>query len=281
VEKELEDSFDYNGTIDSLKQKIKNYNEITRYNNNIKEQINNSKNKIEISIKLQEQYNNIKEPQKVDEPIEYDKLKYDFLIKEVIIYEQKLQEKERITKYNESIEKEKQEDNQRIKSLISSIDLISYKVSILKETRQVLDKDFSAWLIDKGADYLKEKMNAFFQQVSSKYIITFSQDKNSIDFYFGDEDNVSPCSMASGMERAILAISFRVALCSLNNLNFMILDEIDSEFSEENSLKLYTTLLDVMNGSQIFCITHCEETQGFLINQTGSKAFTIVAGEVK
>jgi len=283
VEKELEVTFDFRRTIDNFKQRIKNYNETISYNNSIKEQIKDLENKIETSIKLQEQYSNIKKPQKVDEPINYDKIKYDILNREIIIYEQKLQEKERVTNYNENIEKEKQEDNQKIKSLISLIDSISYKVSILKEVRQVLDKDFSAWLIDQGAEYIKEKMNYFFLSAYDKYSITFSQDKNSIDFYYVDkeQDCITPCSMASGSEKDLLALSFRVALSSLDRLNFMILDEIDSQLSEEKAVNMFEILLEHLPNYQIFIISHCEEVKEFLKNTKGSKSFYVDKGEIK
>lgn len=271
---------DYDSIIIDLQNKIKTQKEIADFNLSLNNKINDLNNKIQVSTKLKEQYDNVVEPVKVEESIQYDEEEYSRLNKEIIIYDQKVKEKERIESHNEKIVKEKLADLERIKTLMSLIDSLSYEVSILKESRQVLDKEFSAWLIDQGAEYLKEKMNQFFQQVSNKYAITFSQDKNSIDFFYGDDKGVSPCSMASGMEKAILAISFRVALCSLNNLDLMILDEIDSEFSEENSLKLYETLIESMKDYQIFCITHVEDTKEYIMQSEKSKQFLVKNGQV-
>jgi len=124
VEKELEVTFDFRKTIDSFKQKIKDYNETNIYNNKIKEQIKDLENKIETSIKLQEQYKYIKKPESIEEPIIYDKVKYEQLNKDIIIHEQKVAEKERILIYNAKIEKEKEDNQEKIKSLENELSLL-------------------------------------------------------------------------------------------------------------------------------------------------------------
>ena len=86
--------------------------------------------------------------------------------------------------------------------------------------------------------------------------------------------------MASGMERAVLAIAFRVALSSLNNLGLMILDEIDSDGSNERSMQLYEALLENVGSHQLFVITHCEETKEWLLQQNGSKEFNVINGKI-
>jgi DNA repair exonuclease SbcCD ATPase subunit len=279
-EESLNNLCDYISLIKEIKDKLENRKQVQFHNIQISDQIKELENKIKVCQSLIEQYKDIKQPEQVDEPIIYDKQKYDELTKEIIIYEQKVQERDRILKHNEALDIERLTNNSRIDSLHKYIDNLSHEVSILKESRQILDKDFSAYLIDKGAEYIKDKMNEFFSQAYGKYNITFSQDKNSIDFFYSDGENISPCSMASGFEKSCLAIAFRIALSSLNNLGLMILDEIDSDASGERSLQLYESILSNMKGIQFFIITHSDDTKESLLQQQGSKEFNIVNGKL-
>jgi len=281
IERDLnEPQVDYRNTISSLQKKIKDHNAVNLFNVNISNEVRDFKNKIETNIKLSEQFRKVLLPVEVNEPEMYDHVEYEFLKSEILIYDARLKDQEKLIAHNEKIEEEKESDKLKIKSLISFIDSISYKVGILKESRQILDKDFSAWLIDQGAEYLKEKMNEFFSNAYGKYEITFSQDKNSIDFFYSDGDNISPCSMASGHEQKVLAVGFRIALSSLNNIGLMMLDEVDSDGSGERSLQLYEAILSNMSGTQFFAISHSEETKEMLLQQHGSKEFNVVNGMI-
>jgi DNA repair exonuclease SbcCD ATPase subunit len=272
--------------IDYSKDKIEIENNISsikstdEFNNTLDKDIQDIQNKIEVCKNIIEQYKDITEPVIIDKPKDFDFNKYESLNKEILVYEQKMQEQQRVNDYNNKIKEDKLNNNNKIKTVNSDIENLYYKGGILKETREVLDKQFSSYLIDRGADYIKEKMNEFFITAYGKYDITFTQDKNSIDFYYGDGDNVSPCSMASGMEKSILAMAFRVALSSLNNLGIMILDEIDSDGSSDRSLSLYESILSTMINSQLFIITHKEETKEYLMQQHGSNEFSVVNGTI-
>jgi DNA repair exonuclease SbcCD ATPase subunit len=269
---------DYTSLIKEINNKLENRKQVLLHNVQISNQVKELENKIKISQSLIEQVQDIKKPEQVDEPISFNFAEYENCKKEIIIYDQKVQERDRIIKHNEALDIERLTNNSRIDSLHKYIDNLSHEVSILKESRQILDKEFSAYLIDKGAEYIKDKMNEFFSQAYGKYTITFSQDKNSIDFFYSDGENISPCSMASGHEQKVLAIAFRIALSSLNNLGLMIFDEIDDAGSSEKGLQLYESILSNMSNNQIFAISHCEEVKEFLLQQQGSKEFNIVNG---
>ena len=66
--------------------------------------------------------------------------------------------------------------------------------------------------------------------------------------------------MASGFERSILSISFKIALCKAYNLSLSILDEIDAFASDGNSEKIYSSLLENDIFNQLFIITHKPNT---------------------
>jgi DNA repair exonuclease SbcCD ATPase subunit len=269
---------DYSSMLKDIKDKLDNRKEVLLFNVNISNQIKELESNIKVCEALINQYKDIIAPKECIEPKSFNFTEYENCKKDILIHETLVKEKERVEEHNKKIIQEKLTNLERIKFLRTQIDLWSFEVGILKESRQVLDKDFSAWLIDQGAEYLKEKMNEFFFLAYGKYDITFSQDKNSIDFYYGIDGSVAPCSMASGSERDILALSFRLAISSLSNFNFMILDEIDSQLSEEKAIILYESLLNYSSETQLFVISHCDAVKELLTNTANNKSYYINNG---
>lgn len=272
---------DYDVQILQVKNEIKRILDAQDINSKIDKEVNELENNNKVLVQLNADCLQIKKPDDMVEPKSYDKERFSFLQKEINIYEQKISERDKALEYNAKIENEKKIDSDRIKFLSSEIDSIYYNIGIIKESRQILDKEFSAYLIDKGTVFIKEKMADFFSKAYNKYEISFSQDKNSIDFFYGEEGGqLSPVSMASGFERSLLALSFRVALASLQDLGIFILDEVDSDASVSNSMLFYETLINNLTDSQIFSITHCEDTKEYILQQKGSKSFILNNGEI-
>lgn len=205
----------------------------------------------------------------------YDEVEHKRLQKEVNIYEQKVSELNRIKTNNEKIENDKKENQ----NLIKEKDLIYYNIQeeirILEQSKTLLDKQYSSYVIEKGTSYVEKQMNIFFQKCYPKYEVFFRQTENkkSIDFFYtnGENERIYSASLCSGFEKQLLAMSFRVALASITKVGFIILDEIDSDASEYNSINLYSNLLDSNLFNQVICITHKEETKSVLMNNYSAK----------
>ena len=147
-------------------------------------------------------------------------------------------------------------------------------ISVLEESRNIIDKQFSSYLIEKGTQYVEYKMNNFFQKCYSRYTVFFRQteSKNSIDFFYNDINGKGgSASLCSGFEKQLLSVAFRVALASITGIGFLILDEIDSDASEENSISLYSNLIDSNLFSQIISISHKNDTKEYLLNNYQTK----------
>lgn len=199
----------------------------------------------------------------------FDESIYLSVKKELNIYEEK---KSRLL-FVETHNKKVKEEEENHKTSIKDKEVIYYnligEISILEESRTILDKQFSSYLIEKGTEYVEFQMNNFFQRCYSRYTVYFRQteSKNSIDFFYTDKvGKIVSASLCSGFEKQLLSIAFRVALASITGLGFLVLDEIDSDASEENSIKLYSNLIDSNLFSQIICISHKAETKQYLLN---------------
>jgi chromosome segregation ATPase len=61
----------------------------------------------------------------------------------------------------------------------------------------------------------------------------------------------------------------------------MAIDEGDAESSEENSVKMFSYLLDSSPDTQFFIITHKEQSKEFFSNTNNCKMFYVEKGEIK
>jgi len=222
----------------------------------------------------------IEEPEEIKPPEEFNLNKYETVKKEINIYDQKIIEIEKLNKMNEETKEKEKQNKKDIKDKKKKIENLEKRNRALEQARTFLDKKFSAYMVTKGTTKIKNKMNEFFQGAYGKYEVTFMQDKNSVEFFY-TENGQYPKSvvMSSGHEKKVLAVSNRIALCSLQSLGIMLLDEIDSDCNTDKSIKLFDKLLNE-KFNQLFIITHNYETQEFIRNQWGCGLFEIKQGTI-
>lgn len=188
--------------------------------------------------------------------------------KKQTLLEQQDKEIERINQFNVSIRKEKADNDIVISDKLEKVDVLRRKNILLDTAKKLLDKDFSSYLIDKGTEFIKNKMNEIFQKAYGRYSITLQRDNKGVDFFYSDCVNpITSVNMASGFEKQLLSMSFRMALSYLHNLNVFIFDETDSEGSEDNSLKLFNIIFNEMKNGQFFLISHKESVKNYLMNE--------------
>jgi DNA repair exonuclease SbcCD ATPase subunit len=238
--------------------------------------------KIKISIESKiEEYLKIQKPNDFIFLSQYDEKLY-LQIKQLLSdYELRLNDKNKAEEFNDKIDKQKKDIVKKVSILEKQIFKYREDAAVIKETHILLDKDFSAHLVDLASTYIKQKMNDFFQKAYGEYLIDFRQVDRGIEFFYSENSNDwHPVSMLSGFEKQIFATSFRIALTHLQNLNFLVLDEIDSDASTTASLKLYKAVLNE-NFEQIFVISHCEDTKDFFNTLPEVKVFEIENGELK
>jgi DNA repair exonuclease SbcCD ATPase subunit len=285
VKPEEFDSEAYNKLVEKIQEQNKLKEEIEKNNKLVVEQrnkVNNLNSSLDIYkdelSKLQ-----IEEPKKdFDDSLTFDYDEYESLKKKSILKDQKLAEYNKAVEFNEQLKNEEKENKKKIKDNDSLKENISKNISILKDTASILEKDFSSHCIDRSIGFIRDKMNDFFQKTYPKYKVSVKQEKNSVTFFYEDESIgiEAPCTMASGFEKSLLAVSCRVALCSLQDINLLILDEIDSDANEENSLAMFKALIDQDQFEQYFCITHCELTKEFFESHKDVNVFEILEGEL-
>jgi DNA repair exonuclease SbcCD ATPase subunit len=284
VVKPIEKTFgidSYYLNIQKQKDLKKEYDSVIDFNKKINDNINKFQNAIEVTnIKIKDLEKVVK-PVEVEKPIEFDVKGFEKTKSDLIILQQKKKEIERIRTYNESIKVEKELNSKNILEKENQVDKIYTDNRILESSKDVIDKEFSGFVIDRGCEFIKSKMNDFFQKSYGRYEVTFKQDKNSIDFFYNEIGGIPrPVTMASGFEKQILSISLRVALMSLGQLELFIGDEIDSEAGTEDSIKMLHILFNESKIKQAFLITHKDEVKEFIEQRDDSQKISLKNGQV-
>lgn len=170
-----------------------------------------------------------------------------------------------IEKDNLKIKSEIEELEAQIESLTQVIAQQEKNYEYNKEAKKLLDTDLPNYLVVKTCARLEQEMNNFIHIVFPSMNVSLFQGRKGVEFYYSkanktDKKELISAKMASGFERSILSISFKIALCRAYNLSLSILDEIDAFASDDNSEKVYSSLLENNIFSQLFIITHKPNT---------------------
>ena len=170
-----------------------------------------------------------------------------------------------ILQNNENIKKSIEDMTKKIEESKTSVESYRRQKATYDEAITLLDKTFPAWLILKTCQMLEHEMNSFIQVIFPEMAVKLFQNKRGVEFFYTTnindgriqtKENLLNAKMASGFEKAILSIAFKVALCRAYDLRFAFMDEIDQAGTEENSESLFKAILSNDLFDQLFVISH-------------------------
>ena len=266
--------------IKQLETEKNNYDKnINKYNSDmiiIKSKIDNLKN-LASSIKFEDFVDNRKELLKQKQDLIYQEQQLHFrleslskienekitLEKEIDLFTSIMIKNEWIDSNNYKIQNEISNLKSQIESLNGLLATQEKQYEYYKEAKKLLDNDLPNYLIVKTCSRLESEINDFIKIVFPTMNVSLFQNKKGVEFYYSKDstDKVMTAKMASGFEKSLLSIAFKVALCKAYNLSLSILDEIDAFASDSNSEKIYSTLIDNNIFNQLFIITHKPSTR--------------------
>ena len=269
-----------NKDLEEVNNKIDEYEKVIKSNNETLNEIKELKHKKEICEKDFKRFSDVKEPNEVKEPANYDEDLYEIIEIKLNNLNKVKTDYDNAVEYNNMLKEMEKKNNSKVEANCKLLDDLRNKSILKDQTKKIIEKDFSGWLIDRGNQFIKKSMNDFFNKSYGKFQIDLVADGKTVDFvYTEDGENYLNVASASGFEKEIISYAFRSALNSMGNLGFMITDEIDSFSSEDNSLRLYETILQ--DGfEQLFSISHYPETKEYLIH-SGAKIIELCNGKVK
>ena len=197
------------------------------------------------------------------------------------IYEEKEKQVAEIEAENKEIQLLIDQKNEKLARKSNEILLLQEELSQITETRRILDKQVTPFVISESQSVLIKKMNEFIFPIFPQIELGIKEGTASFDFTFMDKKVGFPSKLkvASGFQRQAISLSYRVALTLISGVNLFLGDEIDSDSSVSNSLKLYKRLMQ-QNFDQYFIATHKKETIEMLVNEYDAKVFEVDDGNI-
>ena len=222
---------------------------------------------------LQDAYNNVMSEldKRKDAWVKQDEIerKYEAIKADIKMFDNAMvfnnAAQKQIEQYDEDI-KNSELNVEEIKNNAASL---AKDIDCYNEVKKILDKELPNFLIVKTCSKLETEMNTFVQEVFPEFRIRLLQSKRGVEFFYTTDPNndmedvktLINSKMASGYERSVLGIAFKVALCRAYGLTFAALDEIDAAASDDNSMKTFSSLINSNVFDQMIFITHKEPTK--------------------
>lgn len=180
-------------------------------------------------------------------------------------------------KFNILQEERGEERNKKIVEKNKELEEAQKMVALIDESSKILSREFPSFVISKMISSLSFYINEFLSKVYPHYEIEVVESKNSLRVLYGPEK--SDVKLASGFEQQIFSFAWKYALGKIQNYGLLILDEVDSTASEENSEKFYSTLAKMeAYFEQIFIVTHKQGIKDLLANDFKADVFEVERG---
>lgn len=265
-----------NTELSTLSTKLATCNSTISNNTRAREQLNNQIMLLEqISLSLPEKEQELKKLVESESVItneqkdlekslkEYEELNKDLQNGQIQLNEitKQISLRDNIIKTNDIIANEITALNIDSEIVQKSIEQAEKDEKVYKEAFTLLSKNLPDYLTVKTCDLLQEEMNNFIHVVFPEMEIRLFQNKKGIEFFYTKEqnynkDDMSNAKMASGFEKDLLTLAFKVALCKLYCLPFAFFDEPDGHSSDVNAERLFKSLFTNGIFEQVFFISH-------------------------
>lgn len=154
------------------------------------------------------------------------------------------------------------------------------RLALTEFASKILSREFPSFVISRMISSLTFYVNEFLSKVYPNYDIEIVESKNSLRVLYGP--NRSDVKLASGFEQQIFSFAWKYALGKIQNYGLLLLDEVDSAASSENSEKFYSTLAKMDSCfKQVFVVTHKQEIKDLLANDFDASVYEVYKGEYK
>lgn len=202
----------------------------------------------------------------------------DSLEKEISQYETIIISNEEKRKFNLIQEEKEKERDLSLLTIKDELVKAQEMVSLTTLSNKILSREFPSFVISRMISSLTFYLNEFLSKVYPNYTIEIVESKSSLRVLYGPRK--TDVKLASGFEQQVFSFAWKYALGKIQNYNLLILDEVDSAASEENSEKFYSTLAKMEDCfKQIFVVTHKQDIKDMLSSDYGATVFHVAKGK--
>ena len=206
----------------------------------------------------------------------------DSLSKQIKEVKQKIEEQQKaLNDYNAKAEivnnnAEKKENLvKEIEKLREESVTVSQDKEIHDIAEKLVDKYLPAFSVLTAGEEVLKGMRSVITPVIEGWDLRLVPSRDGVYFEYkeGEESEWSPISMASGFEKSICTIAFKLTLAAYYGLPLLVLDEIDAAAVDENSYKIFDSITQfkkAYNIYQIWLVTHKPDVINKLVQEYGS-----------
>jgi len=128
---------------------------------------------------------------------------------------------------------------EKIIELESKQDELTIKKQQLTKMKNFLKKEFPSYVISTMIEQIEDSMNEFISKVYYKDLaVEIVANDDTIDVLYGTGERKIDAINASGAEESLLALSYCYSLNSLKGYDLLLMDEVDSSFTEDAATEL-------------------------------------------
>ena len=169
----------------------------------------------------------------------------------------------------------KQKSDELIKNdLIRKTNDNQIKINSNLKAIDILSVDMVNHVIVKMCSELEEYINEFIDSIKSNLRVKLLKTKKGVELYVtpnnASSDKPSEWStikMCSGFEKDLISLAFKIALARAYNLRILILDEIDSAATSENSGRLFSLIAKITDFDSVIVVSHKDSVRNILVEE--------------
>lgn len=187
--------------------------------------------------------------------------------------------KDEYDKRCKAVEIQKAQDQKEIEALQKEVQLLSASIADAEVEVKILKTDFPVYVISRVVKDIEYHMNEFLKKTyNGRYTVEVLDKNGSLRIVYGAKKQ--DVSLASGYEKSLFNLAFKIAISKAIGNRCLILDEADATASTKNSSLFYTVLANSIGSyfDQIILVSHKEAIRDMLENEFGAEVITFING---
>lgn len=197
-----------------------------------------------------------------------DTSKLSRLMDDIVSYQNAVEKNQQLIKDRIQWEETKKNLQLSLEGFTHQLNNTNIELKNNMEVKDLINNKFTNYIIVGVCSTLTNEMNKFIQEIfpNIKVVVTLLNKGIGIHYYPTNSSEKSISSkMASGFQKELISLSFRVALCKMHGMSFSFFDEIDSSSSQKNSEIVMNYLMTSSIFNQLFFITQKKTTVDYIV----------------
>lgn len=151
-----------------------------------------------------------------------------------------------IVKNNTALLVEEKESAKLVKKTEGKLEQLAIQLQQLGKMRRFLKNEFPSYVVASMVQQIEHNMNDFINKVYYRDLgVEISMSDDTIDVLYGDGEKKVDAVNASGAEESLLALSYCYSLNKLKGYDLLLMDEVDSSFTQEAAESLAAVVLKI------------------------------------